>query len=91
MRKRQTGLLCSAQGPPDLTRLLYTAPQVQGLGPTFKLTLHLQNTSAARPVLGLLVCFLYDEALYALPRAFFKVLGQPHGGLGQTSWGGSCS
>ncbi|XP_063083640.1 Bardet-Biedl syndrome 1 protein isoform X2 [Cavia porcellus] len=46
---------------------------VQGLGPTFKLTLHLQNTSAARPVLGLLVCFLYDEALYALPRAFFKV------------------
>ncbi|XP_021120201.1 Bardet-Biedl syndrome 1 protein isoform X2 [Heterocephalus glaber] len=46
---------------------------VQGLGPTFKLTLHLQNTSTARPVLGLLVCFLYDEALYALPRAFFKV------------------
>nr|KAF6436978.1 hypothetical protein HJG59_001398 [Molossus molossus] len=46
---------------------------VQGLGPTFKLTLHLQNTSTARPVLGLLVCFLYNEALYALPRAFFKV------------------
>lgn len=46
---------------------------VQGLGPTFKLTLHLQNTSTARPILGLLVCFLYDEALYALPRAFFKV------------------
>ncbi|KAM6159649.1 BBSome complex member BBS1 [Erethizon dorsatum] len=46
---------------------------VQGLGPTFKLTLHLQNTSTARPVLGLLVCFLYDEVLYALPRAFFKV------------------
>ncbi|KAF6104503.1 hypothetical protein HJG60_011418 [Phyllostomus discolor] len=46
---------------------------VQGLGPTFKLTLHLQNTSTARPILGLLVCFLYEEALYALPRAFFKV------------------
>ncbi|XP_044234358.1 Bardet-Biedl syndrome 1 protein isoform X2 [Ursus arctos] len=46
---------------------------VQGLGPTFKLTLHLQNTSAARPILGLLVCFLYNEVLYALPRAFFKV------------------
>ncbi|OBS82508.1 hypothetical protein A6R68_23515 [Neotoma lepida] len=46
---------------------------VQGLGPTFKLTLHLQNTSTARPVLGLQVCFLYNEALYALPRAFFKV------------------
>lgn len=49
------------------------SPQVQGLGPTFKLTLHLQNTSTARPILGLLICFLYDEALYALPRAFFKV------------------
>ncbi|KAB0377008.1 hypothetical protein FD755_011452 [Muntiacus reevesi] len=46
---------------------------VQGLGPTFKLTLHLQNTSAARPILGLVVCFLYNEVLYALPRAFFKV------------------
>ncbi|KAM8816045.1 BBSome complex member BBS1 [Rhynchonycteris naso] len=46
---------------------------VQGLGPTFKLTLHLQNTSTARPILGLLVCFLYSEALYALPQAFFKV------------------
>ncbi|KAM9763930.1 BBSome complex member BBS1 isoform 1-T1 [Dama dama] len=46
---------------------------VQGLGPTFKLTLHLQNTSTARPVLGLVVCFLYNEVLYALPRAFFKV------------------
>lgn len=46
---------------------------VQGLGPTFKLTLHLQNTSTARPVLGLQVCFLYNEAFYALPRAFFKV------------------
>ncbi|XP_006893345.1 PREDICTED: Bardet-Biedl syndrome 1 protein isoform X2 [Elephantulus edwardii] len=46
---------------------------VQGLGPTFRLTLHLQNTSTARPILGLQVCFLYNEALYALPRAFFKV------------------
>ncbi|XP_069327897.1 BBSome complex member BBS1 [Eulemur rufifrons] len=46
---------------------------VQGLGPTFKLTLHLQNPSTARPALGLLICFLYNEALYALPQAFFKV------------------
>ncbi|XP_060031959.1 Bardet-Biedl syndrome 1 protein [Erinaceus europaeus] len=46
---------------------------VQGLGPTFKLTLHLQNTSTARPIVGLLVCFLYNEGLYALPCAFFKV------------------
>uniref|UniRef100_A0A8D1WMI3 Bardet-Biedl syndrome 1 N-terminal domain-containing protein n=1 Tax=Sus scrofa TaxID=9823 RepID=A0A8D1WMI3_PIG len=46
---------------------------VQGLGPTFKLMLHLQNVSAARPIVGLRVCFLYNEVLYALPRAFFKV------------------
>ncbi|XP_053416015.1 Bardet-Biedl syndrome 1 protein isoform X1 [Nycticebus coucang] len=46
---------------------------VQGLGPTFKLTLHLQNPSTARPALGLLICFLYNDALYALPRACFKV------------------
>uniref|UniRef100_F7E4F6 Bardet-Biedl syndrome 1 n=1 Tax=Monodelphis domestica TaxID=13616 RepID=F7E4F6_MONDO len=46
---------------------------VQGLGPTFKLTLHLQNTSAVRPAVGLLVSFLYNESLYALPGAFFKV------------------
>lgn len=59
-------------GPKGLSILL--SPQVQGLGPTFKLTLHLQNTSTARPVLGLHVCFLYNKALYALPQAFFKVL-----------------
>lgn len=57
--------------------LLHPHPQVQGLGPTFKLTLHLQNTSTVRPVMGLLICFLYNEALYALPRAFFKVLDLP--------------
>uniref|UniRef100_A0A6I8NIH7 Bardet-Biedl syndrome 1 n=1 Tax=Ornithorhynchus anatinus TaxID=9258 RepID=A0A6I8NIH7_ORNAN len=61
--------VAAAQGEP-----LKLHAVVQGLGPTFKLTLHLQNTSAvARPAVGLLVCFLYDEALYALPRAFFKV------------------
>lgn len=62
------------------TGFLPTPPsaQVQGLGPTFKLTLHLQNTSTARPILGLLVCFLYNEGLYALPRAFFKVLDPPY-------------
>nr|XP_058923927.1 Bardet-Biedl syndrome 1 protein isoform X2 [Kogia breviceps] len=37
------------------------------------LKLHAVNTSTARPILGLLVCFLYNEGLYALPRAFFKV------------------
>lgn len=73
-----------ANGPKGLSILL--SPQVQGLGPTFKLTLHLQNTSTARPVLGLQVCFLYNEALYALPRAFFKVLDL-HNDIGSNSQG----
>ncbi|CAM5072596.1 unnamed protein product [Natator depressus] len=45
---------------------------VQGIGPTFKLTLHIQNTSAGRPSINLLVSFLYDQSLYAMKRAFFK-------------------
>ncbi|XP_069501037.1 BBSome complex member BBS1 [Ambystoma mexicanum] len=46
---------------------------VHGIGPTFKLTLHIQNTSANRPSINLLVSFLYDERLYAIKRSFFKV------------------
>ncbi|KAG6939463.1 Bardet-Biedl syndrome 1, partial [Chelydra serpentina] len=49
-----------------------SSPQVQGIGPTFKLTLHIQNTSAGRPSINLLVSFLYDQSLYAMKRAFFK-------------------
>ncbi|XP_038267309.2 Bardet-Biedl syndrome 1 protein isoform X3 [Dermochelys coriacea] len=45
---------------------------VQGIGPTFKLTLHIQNTSAGHPSINLLVSFLYDQSLYAMKRAFFK-------------------
>ncbi|XP_053134922.1 Bardet-Biedl syndrome 1 protein isoform X2 [Hemicordylus capensis] len=45
---------------------------VQGIGPTFKVTLHLQNTSATRAITGLLICYLYDESLYAIERPFCK-------------------
>uniref|UniRef100_W5M3R4 Bardet-Biedl syndrome 1 n=1 Tax=Lepisosteus oculatus TaxID=7918 RepID=W5M3R4_LEPOC len=48
-------------------------PQVQGLGPSFKLTLNIQNTAACRPVMNLAVSFLYDESLYSMKSAFFKV------------------
>lgn len=79
MGKQQARWWCSVfKANGSLGPLHLLSPQVQGLGPIFKLTLHLQNTSTARPVLGLQVCFLYNEALYALPRAFFKVLdGSP--------------
>ncbi|KAG8563635.1 hypothetical protein GDO81_016157 [Engystomops pustulosus] len=46
---------------------------VQGIGPRFKLILNLQNTSVNRPSMQLLISFLYDEQLYRLRPAFFKV------------------
>ncbi|KAM4617230.1 BBSome complex member BBS1 [Discoglossus pictus] len=46
---------------------------VQGIGPRFKLTLNIQNTSVNRPSMQLLISFLYDERLYRLKPAFFKV------------------
>ncbi|KAJ7996328.1 hypothetical protein DPEC_G00235950 [Dallia pectoralis] len=46
---------------------------VQGLGPSFKLTLNIQNTAACCPVMNLAISFLYDESLYSMRTAFFKI------------------
>uniref|UniRef100_A0A672FG31 Bardet-Biedl syndrome 1 n=1 Tax=Salarias fasciatus TaxID=181472 RepID=A0A672FG31_SALFA len=46
---------------------------VQGLGPTFKLTLNVQNTAACRPVMNLAVSFLYDESLYRVKNPFLRI------------------
>uniref|UniRef100_A0A8C5MM93 BBSome complex member BBS1 n=1 Tax=Leptobrachium leishanense TaxID=445787 RepID=A0A8C5MM93_9ANUR len=46
---------------------------VQGIGPRFKLILNIQNTSVNRPSMQLLISFLYDERLYQIKPAFFKV------------------
>uniref|UniRef100_A0A4W4EXI6 BBSome complex member BBS1 n=1 Tax=Electrophorus electricus TaxID=8005 RepID=A0A4W4EXI6_ELEEL len=46
---------------------------VQGLGPSFKLTLNIQNTAVCRPVMNLAVSFLYDDRLYRMRTAFFKI------------------
>uniref|UniRef100_A0A8C5STV3 Bardet-Biedl syndrome 1 n=1 Tax=Laticauda laticaudata TaxID=8630 RepID=A0A8C5STV3_LATLA len=45
---------------------------VQGMGPTFKLCLNLQNMSENRAIANLLVCFIYDENHYSVERPFFK-------------------
>ncbi|KAJ6654222.1 hypothetical protein lerEdw1_007319 [Lerista edwardsae] len=45
---------------------------VQGVGPTFKVILHLQNASATRAIVGLLINFEYDENFYSVERPFFK-------------------
>ncbi|XP_037133176.1 Bardet-Biedl syndrome 1 protein isoform X1 [Syngnathus acus] len=46
---------------------------VQGLGPSFKLTLNVQNTAACRPVLNLAISFLYDQSLYRMRNPFLKI------------------
>lgn len=46
---------------------------VQGLGPTFKLTLNMQNTAACRPAIDLAISFLYDESLYKMRNSFLKI------------------
>ncbi|KAL0162542.1 hypothetical protein M9458_041938, partial [Cirrhinus mrigala] len=56
----------------SLTEPLKMNAVVQGLGPSFKLTLNIQNTAASRPVMNLAISFLYDENLYSMRTAFFK-------------------
>uniref|UniRef100_A0A1A8Q282 BBSome complex member BBS1 n=1 Tax=Nothobranchius rachovii TaxID=451742 RepID=A0A1A8Q282_9TELE len=46
---------------------------VQGLGPSFKLTLNVQNTAACRPVMNLTISFLYDENLYRMRNPFMRI------------------
>lgn len=46
---------------------------VQGLGPSFKLTLNIQNTAACRPVMNLAIAFLYDESLYKMKKPYMKI------------------
>lgn len=46
---------------------------VQGLGPSFKLTLNVQNTAACRPVMNLAISFLYDESLYRMRNPYMRI------------------
>ncbi|XP_059574461.1 Bardet-Biedl syndrome 1 protein [Alligator mississippiensis] len=45
---------------------------VQGIGPTFKLTLHLQSAAPAGASTGLLLSFQYDEHLYAMASSLLR-------------------
>ncbi|CAN0407445.1 BBSome complex member BBS1 isoform X1 [Lampetra fluviatilis] len=64
---------CLAPVSSSLAEPLKLNATVQGIGPNFKLTLNLQNTSPSRPCVGLFVCFSYDERLYSMTQAFFKL------------------
>ncbi|AWP18219.1 putative Bardet-Biedl syndrome 1 protein [Scophthalmus maximus] len=46
---------------------------VQGLGPSFKLTLNVQNTAACRPATNLAISFLYDEGLYRMRNPYMRI------------------
>lgn len=46
---------------------------VQGLGPSFKLTLNIQNTAACRSVMNLAISFLYDEKLYRVKNPYMRI------------------
>ncbi|KAM4715480.1 BBSome complex member BBS1 [Anableps anableps] len=46
---------------------------VQGLGPSFKLTLNIQNTASCRPVMNLAISFLYDDNLYRIRNPYMRI------------------
>ncbi len=47
--------------------------QVQGIGPTFKLILKVQNISSTSPAINLYMTFVYDEKIYKVKDNFFHV------------------
>ncbi|XP_060079163.1 Bardet-Biedl syndrome 1 protein homolog [Ylistrum balloti] len=57
----------------DPTEPLKLNAQVQGIGPTFKLTVNLQNTSLSHPSTNLLITFQYDDRLYTLKKSLIQV------------------
>lgn len=52
---------------------LKLSAQVQGIGPTFKLTINLQNTSLTTPSMNLFISFQYDDSLYAFHKTLMHV------------------
>ncbi|XP_041351022.1 Bardet-Biedl syndrome 1 protein-like isoform X2 [Gigantopelta aegis] len=57
----------------DPTEPIKLSAQVQGIGPTFKLTVNLQNTSLTIPSSNLVVTFDYDNGLYSFRKTFIQV------------------
>ncbi|XP_062501221.1 Bardet-Biedl syndrome 1 protein-like [Corticium candelabrum] len=47
--------------------------RVQGIGPLFKMTVELQNTSSTNSLIKLLIAFRYDDNLYSLSRPLIQV------------------
>ncbi|XP_015251652.1 PREDICTED: Bardet-Biedl syndrome 1 protein [Cyprinodon variegatus] len=62
-----TPMSCSLSEPLKMNAV------VQGLGPSFKLTLNVQNTASCRPVMNLAISFLYDDNLYRIRNAYMRI------------------
>jgi len=52
---------------------LKLSANVQGIGPAFKMTVNLQNTSLTIPSMDLMITFQYDEKLYTLEKGIIHV------------------
>ena len=48
--------------------------QVQGMGPTFKLIVKVQNISSSMPSIDLFMTFVYDEKLYKIAKSYIEVI-----------------
>ncbi|KAK2150691.1 hypothetical protein LSH36_395g02065 [Paralvinella palmiformis] len=75
LRERENAVSIHRQFQHDLYRIrLNTARNyVQGIGPVFKLTVNLQNTSLSVPSMDLFITFQFDTKLYALRKTLIKV------------------
>nr|KAG5712923.1 hypothetical protein BaRGS_007520 [Batillaria attramentaria] len=57
----------------DPTEPLKLSAQIQGIGPTFKLTVNLQNTSLTQASSELIIAFEFDERLYSFRKKLIQV------------------
>ncbi|KAL3873186.1 hypothetical protein ACJMK2_036333 [Sinanodonta woodiana] len=57
----------------DPTEPLKLAAQVQGIGPVFKMTVNLQNTSLSQASVNLLITFDFDDKLYNFKKTYIPV------------------
>lgn len=57
----------------DPNEPLKLSAQVQGIGPTFRLTVNLQNTSLSQASTNLYITFDYDEKLYNFKKTYIPV------------------
>ena len=66
-------VICPAVADLNVAKNTVYHLQVQGIGPTFKLTVNLQNTSMNIPSSNMMITFMYDDKLYSVQRTLIHV------------------